>query len=138
MIRILCTGLMLFLIAAIFSGCHAKQEKAWEDAIAAAELRIAEDEFLSKWVDSIELERRQWIRLYMRNPGYRAGFAKITEGVCNIIGEELFKQEGNTFKELIVKANLKDGDEILDEIVVARYTPETGAQITKDRTMHSM
>jgi hypothetical protein len=123
----------------LFLGCHAAQEKAWKDALASGDAKIKQDEFLGKYVDHFELERRQYVRVYIKKPVHLAGYAQVAAGVTKILGEELFAQEGNTMKQLLVKANLimPDGT-VGDELVECRYTPANGVEITKDRSMLGM
>ena len=134
MIRFIILSMISIFVLSTFAGCHAAQEKAWDVTMETTRQKISEDEFLSKNVDHIELERRQFIRVYINTQKVRSNFAKVTVEVTRIAGETLYAQEGNRIKELMVFGNLIDGD----EIVVCRYTAEGKGEIVKDRTMHSM
>lgn len=134
MIRFIILSAISILILSVFTGCHAAQEKAWETTMEITRQKISEDEFLSKNIDHIELERRQFIRVYIVNQKARSNFAKITFQVTQIAGEALYAEEGNRIKELMVFGALVDGD----EVIVAKYTKESGAEIMKDRSMHTM
>lgn len=134
MIRFIILSAICILAFSTFTGCHAAQEKAWETTMETTRQKISEDEFLSKHIDHIELERRQFIQVYINNQKVRSNFAKITIAVTSIAGEILYAQEGNKMKELLVFGILVDGD----EIIVCRYTAENKGEIIKDRTIHNM
>ena len=124
----------LIMLAAVLAGCHAAQEKAWTETMNITNQKIAEDPKLSANIDRIELERRQFIRIYIKKQKARSNFGKITVEVAKIAGEALFSNVGNKMKELIVFGNLVDGD----ELIVCRYTKETGVEVQKDRSMLGM
>ena len=115
-------------------GCHMKQEKAWEETLAIANQKIAENEKLAANIDRIELERRQFIRVYIKPQKAKISFQKLTLEVGKIVGEALFSNPGNSMKELTIFGNLVDGD----ELIVCKYTKETGIILEKDRTMLTM
>lgn len=123
------------ILFSTLSGCHAGQEKAWKVTMETIDQKIAEDEFLSKHIHHVELERRQFVRVHI-NPqtGGRGNFANITVQIAQIAGETLFAQEGNEFTEITIKGNLVDGD----EVIVCTYSTETGVLVIKDRTIHTM
>lgn len=137
MYKVIPAFLFSMLIMCVFTGCHAAQEKAWVAAIDATKQKISEDEFLTKNVQKIEFERRQYIRVYVISQGAtgaRSNFAKATVMVTQIIGDLLFADPGNTFKEITVYGNVVDGDELIE----CKYTKDGGARVTKDRTVQTM
>ena len=134
MIRFIIMFSVSILFISTFTGCHAAQEKAWETAMETTRQKISEDEFLSNNIDHIELERRQFVRVYINSQKVRSNFAKITIEVARFAGDALFAEEGNRIKELTVFGNLLGGD----ELIVCKYTEENKAEILKDRTMHNM
>ncbi|MBU1022726.1 hypothetical protein KKB99_00470 [bacterium] len=125
---------ILIVMISFFSGCHVAQEKAWQVTMETIEQKIAEDEYLTKNIHHVELERRQFVRVYINPQKGRANFANLTVKVAEIAGAALFAQEGNKFTEIIIYGNLIDGDELIE----CKYTPESGVQVTKDRSMHTM
>jgi hypothetical protein len=133
MYKIIPVFVFSLLLICLFAGCHAGQEKAWAGALETTNQKIAEDEFLSKNVQKIEIERRQLVRVYILPQSARNNFATITNKVTQIFGDALFSYPGNKFKEFMVYGSLVDGD----ELIVCKYTKD-GAKIEKDRTMMTM
>ena len=137
MYKIIPVFVFSLIIIFVFTGCHAAQEKAWDTAMDTTRQKIAEDEFLTKNVQKIELERRQLVRVYIVSQGTtgaRSNFALVTIKVAQIVGDLLFADPGNKFKELMVYGNLVGGD----ELIVCKYTKDGGARIEKDRTVQTM
>jgi hypothetical protein len=137
MLKIIPVFVFSLIMMCVFTGCHAAQEKAWNTALETTRQKISEDEFLKKNVERIELERRQFIRVYIvpqGAAGARSNFALATIQVAQIFGDLLFADPGNTFKEITVFGNVVDGD----ELIVCKYTKDGGAKIEKDRSVQTM
>jgi len=134
MIKKISIILVLILSAFIIAGCHVAQERAWKNAIETTNKKIAEDPYLSKNIARIELERRQFVRIYINRQKARTSFSKLTITVGEIVGEALFADPGNTMKEITIFGNLVDGD----ELIVCKYTKEKGISLDKDRSMLGM
>jgi hypothetical protein len=125
---------LLILTAFIIAGCHVAQEKAWTNAMESVNKQIAENPELSKNIARVELERRQFVRVYINPQKVRTNFQKYTLEVGEIAGKALFADPGNTMKQITIFGNLVDGD----ELIVANYTKEKGIVLEKDRSMLGM